>query len=438
MYNREAVAHFRDSYNEQLHLWRLNDGRLIEFGAIQHDKDKENQRGRPRDFYGWDEITQFTEAIYRFVNAWLRSTVPGQRKRVVATGNPPTSSDGEWVIRYWGPWLDVQHPNPAKPGELRWFARLNDEDVEVADGSIIRHKGETIVPRSRTFIPARLSDNPILAQTGYGAILQSMPEPLRSQMLYGDFSIGVGDDIWQVIPTAWIRAAMARWTETPPPGVSLTCIGADISRGGADLTVAAPRWGHWFARMTSYKGTVTDTGPKAAQLILRHHDGRAKVNFDVIGVGSSAYDAARGIIGGLAVPVNVSEATTYTDRSGAYRMVNVRAAMYWRMRDALDPERGENLSLPPDPELLADLCAARFQVRANGIILEPKDDTRERTGRSPDKGDACCLSLWDGGGIIPRALVWAGEEVRQPASPDTIQSVMNDLGDEVWEPLGGQ
>jgi hypothetical protein len=41
--------------------------------------------------------------------------------------------------------------------------------------------------------------------------LQSLPEPLRSQMLYGDFRAGVQDDPWQVVPTAWVEAAMARW-----------------------------------------------------------------------------------------------------------------------------------------------------------------------------------------------------------------------------------
>jgi hypothetical protein len=29
-----------------------------------------------------------------------------------------------------------------------------------------------------------------------------MPEPLRSQMLYGDFTVGAEDDAWQVIPSA--------------------------------------------------------------------------------------------------------------------------------------------------------------------------------------------------------------------------------------------
>jgi hypothetical protein len=33
---------------------------------------------------------------------------------------------------------------------------------------------------SRTFIPSRVTDNPFLANTGYIAMLQGLPEPLRS------------------------------------------------------------------------------------------------------------------------------------------------------------------------------------------------------------------------------------------------------------------
>src|SRR5262249_18377767 len=150
-----------------------------------------------------------------------------QRCRVVATGNPPTSSEGEWVIRYWAPWLDPQHHDPAAPGELRWFARVDDKDVEVEGGKPFRHKGETITPRSRTLIRGRVTDNRVLMDRGYMGVLQSQPEPLRSQMLYGDFSIGLKDDAWQVIPTAWVRAAQARWRPDGHGGALLTALGVD-------------------------------------------------------------------------------------------------------------------------------------------------------------------------------------------------------------------
>ena len=108
-------------YNVNDKLWRLFTGPTVEFGAVQYEKDKLNYQGRAHDLKGFDEITSFTESQYRFLIGWNRSSKPNQRSRVIATGNPPTTAEGDWVIKYWAPWLDKTHPNPAEPGELRYL-----------------------------------------------------------------------------------------------------------------------------------------------------------------------------------------------------------------------------------------------------------------------------------------------------------------------------
>ena len=203
----------RGRFNGQEQVWHLDDGRIIEFGAVQIERFIEKYQGRPHDGFFFDEIAHFLESQFRFLIGWLRTTTPGQRCRVVATGNPPTSAEGEWIIQYWGPWLDPQHPYPALPGELRWYATVDGKDVERQDGTPFEYKDELITPMSRTFIPSRVEDNPYLMASGYKTVLQNLPEPLRSKMLHGDFSAGMEDNPWQVIPTAWVDAAMARWTE---------------------------------------------------------------------------------------------------------------------------------------------------------------------------------------------------------------------------------
>ena len=45
-----------------------------------------------------------------------------------------------WIIDYWAPWLGQHHPNPALPGEIRWFAVIDGQDVEVATEHPIEHK----------------------------------------------------------------------------------------------------------------------------------------------------------------------------------------------------------------------------------------------------------------------------------------------------------
>jgi hypothetical protein len=63
----------------------------------------------------------------------------------------------------------------------------------------------------RFFIRATLSDNPDLARTNYASMLASLPEELRRAYRDGDFSVGIRDADFQVIPTAWVLAAEARW-----------------------------------------------------------------------------------------------------------------------------------------------------------------------------------------------------------------------------------
>lgn len=181
-------------YNSTEKIWRgLPDGRRLQFGAVQHEKDKEDWQGNPHDLKAYDELPQFTRTQYTFLNAWNRSATPGQRCRIVGAGNPPLNPEDFWVLDYWGAWLDEHHANPAAPGELRWFAMVDGEDKEVEDGNPLEYKGETVQPRSRTFIPARLADNPYYSEGGYGAVLQGLPEPLRSQLLYGAMNAGTVD-----------------------------------------------------------------------------------------------------------------------------------------------------------------------------------------------------------------------------------------------------
>lgn len=394
IYNSEDRSHAKDSYNESLHIWRLENGRMIEFGSMQYEKDVQNYRGRPYDLYGFDEITEFSENQYRFVTRWNRSTKEGQRCRIICTGNPPSDASGEWVIKYWGPWLDDQHKNPAKPGELRWFAMVDGQDIEVEGADPFDYKGETLYPKSRTFIPALLKDNPYLRDTGYLATVMASPEPLRSQLLYGDFSVGQKDDKWQVIPTAWLLAAQNRWKEDEKPPVLMRSAGVDVARGGDNLTAIAPLYGNFFDQLITYPGSETPDGQGAAGLILQAVPPKVPIFIDGIGVGSSVYDQLKDHKNVDVTPVNNGSRASGTDKSGRYEFVNVRSQSYWMLREALDPANGENIALPPGREIRVDLCAPRYKLSGGRIAIEPKEDIIKRTGRSPDWGDAIVLAWY--------------------------------------------
>jgi hypothetical protein len=144
-----------------------------------------------------------------------------------------------------------------------------------------------------------------------------------------------------------------------------------------------------------YKGPITDDGVKAGHLVMKEWRDEATAHIDAIGYGQDCHTSLKhGPMGRRAIAVNVAEATEEMDRSRKFRFVNVRAAMWFRLREALDPQHGDNVALPPDPELLADLTAPRYEPRASGLQVESKQDIKERIGRSPDVGDAVCLALW--------------------------------------------
>ena len=385
-------------YNKTEKIWRIND-RLLEFGAVQYENDKSDWRGRPHDFYGFDEATEFTRSQFEFIIGWLRTTLQNQRCRVILTFNPPTDDSGSWVIDYFLPWIaflfpkEYTHPNPAAPGELRWYATLNGKETECLDGQPFDFNGETIRPLSRTFIPAKLADNPHLANTNYISVLQSLPEPLRSQVLYGDFAAASIPNPWQAIPTEWVRLAQKRWFDMERPDLPLSGVGVDVARGGKDNLVISKRYGDWFDELDIHPGVTVTDGPSAAGYVNQSIKDEQPyyINIDVIGVGTSAYDSLKDMYQSVN-PINVAVASEFRDRSGRMKARNLRAEMYWAFREALDPEHGDNLALPPGNELLADLCCANYKMSASGFIIEEKDEIKKRIGRSPDLGEAIMLA----------------------------------------------
>lgn len=385
----------RDGYNGQERIWRLAEsGVQVEFGSVPHLGDETKYQGRPHDLLVFDEAANFLEQQVRFLLGWLRTTTPGQKCQALLTFNPPTSAEGQWVIDFFAPWLDEQHPNPAQPGELRWFATIDGEDREVESGGAFYHGDELIKPMSRTFIPSRVTDNPYLTGTGYMGTLQSLPEPLRSQMLHGDFTAGMEDDPWQVIPTAWVDAAMDRWTAREKKG-RMDSMGVDVARGGRDNTIIARRHeGLWFDEPMTYPGKETPEGDVTAGLAIAARRDRAPVHIDVVGWGAEAYGHLK-TNRVQVVPINGAEKSVGRSEDGDMPFANLRAELYWRMREALDPTNDTGIALPPDRRLRADLCAPTWRPRAGAILVESKEDIKARIGRSPDWGDAYIYALID-------------------------------------------
>lgn len=402
----------RDGYSGHTNEWRIPawDGkdRTIMLGSCKDLGNETKWQGIERDLLILDEAANFLKEQALFLMGWTRSTTKfqggqglydKQRTRCILASNPPTNSDGFWLQEMFSAWLDPSHPNPAMPGELRWYTTLGGVMEEVPDGSPIPNPDPIddddlwIYPKSFTFIPAKVQDNKFLG-SDYLRELQAMPEPLRSQMLKGDWLAGRSDSAYQIIPSAWVDEAMARWKPREFDESRIISAGVDPSRGGRDATVLACREDWYFHELDEYPGIEMPDGQAVASKVLEKLAmSHCPIHVDVIGIGSSVVDILRMHVHTRVIPVNVAESVKNdTDWSGELKFANKRAQLWWQFRDLLNPGSGRNVALPPDHGLKAELCAPTYDLRANGIQVESKKDLQKRLGRSTDKADAVMMA----------------------------------------------
>ena len=454
-------------YNRNQHRLTAEIGgvrRRLTLGGMQREKDWQNYQGKPNDLVGFDELPHFLRSQYRAIVGWNRTNTPGQRTRVVGAGNPPVRTEEMWVIDEFAPWLDPEFRGERpEPGELRWYYYLDgkpegqdilwltreDLDEETgADGeptgrltfvpdpeAIDERTGEPrrVAPMSRTFVPALVEDNPVYMASGYADRLDALPEPLRSLMRKGAFDAAGQDDEWQVVPTAWVDAAQARWlavhrdadgnpVDFQPEG-PLTALGVDPARGGKDAFARAPRWGDYFGETRVTAGEAVSDGPTGAALVVADLDelatpesstGGALVVTDVIGIGGSVWDSLEPTLGawedgGRLVGFDAGGKGRGTDQTGKLRFVNARSQVWWLFREALNPKTGgpdggpSRIALPPSRTVKADLCAPRWKLTPSGILIEPKVGAthsrdwgiRQRLGRSTNEGDAIVQTMYE-------------------------------------------
>jgi predicted phage terminase large subunit-like protein len=185
----------------------LKDAANIGFRHLQHEKDKLTWQGSQIAMLGFDELTHFTESQFFYLLSRNRSTC-GVTPYVRATTNPVPSDDpiGGWVNRMISWWIDQETglAIPERSGIVRWFIR-RQRDLIWSDSKEaliekygrpdldIHHVDQPVLPKSFTFIPARLSDNPTLLQIdpSYRANLLALPDVERERLAEGNWNAKV-------------------------------------------------------------------------------------------------------------------------------------------------------------------------------------------------------------------------------------------------------
>jgi len=394
-FSREVLGK-RGDYNKVEKVWSFDDGKILKFAGLNQPDDWRKYAGIARDYMAFDEAGEFTKEQVFSLIGWLRSTKEGQRCRVILGSNPPRGGEGEWMISEFAPWLDPLFADPAKDGELRYAIVVGGE-TEWTDGpGVYERDGQEYTAMSRTFVSARLDDNPYLKDTNYRAVLQGLPEPLRSQLLNGDFLAGREDHDWQVIPTAWVVAAQERWHVEKDKRRKMLALSADIAIGGKDDVVLGSLYdGLFFGEMIAVRGIdIKDPKQIADRMMAERRDG-ADLSVDLTGGWGSGVKSQieNSHPGTNCYGIIYSAKSGRSTKDNRFQFLNERAAMYWLFREALDPTNFDKISLPPDAALKAQLTTPRWELRGNKIKIEDKEEIKKRIGGSPDRADVAVM-LW--------------------------------------------
>lgn len=190
---------------------------------------------------------------------------------------------------------------------------------------------------------------------------------------------------------------------TPTDGVLE--LGVDVARFGDDATVIRPKRGRYLLPYRMVRGFDTQevTGAIIAMVRdMRVGDERVLVKVDGIGYGAGVVDALRReefrrMV--EVVDVNVSERSDDPER-----WPNLRSQLWFSIPDffasggCLHDARGDE-----DGKLDSELLTPTYKIDPQGRqVVEPKSDTKQRLGRSPDRADATTLAIYN---ARPRRII---------------------------------
>ncbi len=166
-------------------------GGRFKLAHLEHEKNVEDYQGAAADYFGFDELTQFTERMFWYIALSRARSTSGIRPYIRTTCNPDPDS---WVRNLIDWYIDEEgYAIDERSGVVRWFYRVDDEmlwyDSEEearADNPDFEHR-----PKSFTFIKARLEDNPALdlVDPDYRAGLEALPLVEKEQLLHGNWNI---------------------------------------------------------------------------------------------------------------------------------------------------------------------------------------------------------------------------------------------------------
>jgi len=225
----------------------------------------------------------------------------------------------------------------------------------------------------------------------------------------------VSEDV--LIPFEWIEKANKNWHALQAIGYKPDeplRLGVDVAGMGRDNSALCPRYGDYVPYFGLHQSSGQADHMHVVGMVAQYlKSGRtwqdewtAKAFIDTIGEGAGVFSRLLEMGMKHVYSCKFSEsAKGLSDVSGQYTFANMRAYLYWCIRDWLNPKNGTGAALPPNELLTEELTETRWKFQSNGaIIIESKEDIKKRIKRSPDYMDALANTFY------PRDFIGMSDE----------------------------
>jgi len=290
-------------------------GSKIFLGHCQHEQDRFNHLGSEMHVLMMDELTTFTEVIYRFFRSRCRMALQ-------SADNPAGIALPE---KYKGQFPKIIcSSNPGNVGH-NWVKQFFVDNAP--EGEIVQMSKDE-GGRRRQYINAKLDDNPSLDKETYEGDLMGLGDPaMVKAMLDGDWDIvsgGMMDDVWDrnihvlepfKIPSSWTIDRSFDWGSSKPFSV-----GWWAESDGTAATMADGTKIHFPAKTLIRIGEWYGWNGKA--------DTGIKTTAKVIAEGIKSIEAEMGIAG--RVKPGPADASIYDTQNGNCIATDMqRAGVKW-------------------------------------------------------------------------------------------------------------
>lgn len=226
-------------------------------------------------------------------------------------------------------------------------------------------------------------DSGILDAKSIEELKEDMPEVEFRQEYLCDFSVSAINELFSLEELD--KAFSRELTEKDVPYDMPLVQGADIARFGDDRTCIWRRKGLMaYAKPRIYK--KLNTMQTADYIALAMDENKADMTFiDVGNMGAGVVDRLRQM-GYTALREIPFQGAAIENK----RYENIRAEMYFKLKDWIE----DGGALPDEPGLREELAVIHYKYSKNGrLILTPKEEIKEKLGRSPDLADGLALTF---------------------------------------------